>query len=276
MISTWSDGMKRIESPSNEKIKLIASLRQRKYREREGLFVAEGVRLAEMAARSGWDVPMALVTDEAACDSRVQDVTRTIEERGGEVLIASSAAYKKASATVTPQGLLAVVRRRRHELSHLPGGSHIIAVLDGVQDPGNAGAIVRSADAAGCAGLVALSGTADLFSEKAVRASMGSLFYLPVYDGVTDAEFMSLLKKSSSRLFVTAVDTSALPYYDADFSEGGFIVFGSEGSGAREIFGGDAKKIFIPMEGAAQSLNVATAASIVLFFALAERRRKEE
>lgn len=265
--------MERIDSGTNAKIKWTAALRRRRERERSGAFVAEGARLAEEAASSGWPVLFCLVTEKALARARVERLAASLETRGCPVYLTADAAYRKAAATVEPQGVLLVVKRRTAALSELSSKeAPLLAVLDGVQDPGNAGTILRMADAAGCTGAAATEGSVDLFSEKAVRASMGSLFHLPVAARVTGEAFAAYAEERGIALFTAALDRAACPHFDADYREPAAIVFGNEGGGASPPLLRRAKRIYIPMAGKAESLNVSAAAAIVLYEAFRQRR----
>ncbi|MBQ9376900.1 MAG: RNA methyltransferase [Schwartzia sp.] len=265
--------MERIESASNARIKWAAALHQRKAREEEDAFVAEGVRLAEEAAASGWETLLCLVTEEALRGERVRVLTEGLESRGCPVYLVSERVYRKAAATVTPQGVMLAVRRRRAALSSvLSGGTPLVAVLDGVRDPGNAGTILRTADATGCTALVALEGTTDLFADKAVRSSMGSLFHLPVIHRVTRREWLDFAAARGLRLFAAMLDREARPHLEADFRVPAAVVFGSEGSGVSDEIAGASSPVHIPMAGGAESLNVASSAAIILYEAFRQRR----
>ena len=188
--------MERIESASNAKIKLAASLHQRKERERRGEFVAEGVRLAETAALSGWPLSFCIVAEPALANERVQGILGILRKQVCPVYVVPPNVYKKASATESPQGILLVMKTVQSFLSKLDAGNDaLFVVLDRIQDPGNAGTIIRTADAAGCSGVIAMEGTVDLFSDKVVRSSMGSLFHLPVVPNVKGSEWMTFAKK---------------------------------------------------------------------------------
>ena len=132
--------MERIESAENTKIKWAAALHMRKERERREEFVAEGIRLTETAAASSWPLLFCLVTETALQDARVQAIVAVLDKRQCHVYLVSQAAYKKASATNTPQGILLVMKRKTVSLSSLRAKeTPFLAVLDKVQDPGNAG-----------------------------------------------------------------------------------------------------------------------------------------
>ena len=264
--------MERIESAENTKIKWAAALHMRKERERREEFVAEGIRLTETAAASSWPLLFCLVTETALQDARVQAIVAVLEKRQCPVYLVSQAAYKKASATNTPQGILLVMKRKTVSLSSLRAKeTPFLAVLDKVQDPGNAGTIIRTADAAGCTGIVALEGTVDLFSDKTVRSAMGSLFHLPIVVRATCAELLSYIEENRVSCFASVLDKEAVPYFSVDYRRPVAVVFGNEGNGVSGEIGDCMPHVFIPMAGQTESLNVGTAAAIILYEAFRQR-----
>lgn len=285
--------MQNIESPANPKVKLAAALARRREREKTGFFVAEGVRLAEMAAASDWGIAYALVTARAANEVRTRRILETLEAKQTPVFEVPERVYEKASGTVAPQGLLLVVEQQRKQLEELalPSyGTHnpverssvpsaeetktaepCYVVLDRIQDPGNLGTILRTADAAGLDGVILLKGTVDAYSPKVVRAAMGSLFHVPVVQEVTEAAFLAFAKAQNLKLYATALDLAAKPHFTATFSHASAIVFGNEGQGVSETLLSHAEKIYIPMYGGAESLNVAVSSAIVLYEVVRQR-----
>ena len=264
--------MERIESASNAKIKWAASLHQRKNRERRGEFVAEGVRLVEMAAASDWPIRFCVVTESALDGERVQKIVDVLEAKGCPIFAVPPNVYKKASATESPQGILLVMESVRSSLSALPAKENpLFVVLDRIQDPGNVGTIIRTADAAGCSGVIAVEGTADLFSDKTVRASMGSIFHLPVVAEARPEDVIAFARERDISFFAAALAPSATLYFSAEYRKSSAVVFGNEGEGVSSLFLESAEKIYIPMVGRAESLNVATSAAVVLYEALRQR-----
>ena len=261
-----------MESGTNGKIKFVASLHQRKYREREGCFVAEGIRFAEMAAASDFPPVLALVTAETAKKPRAAGVLAHLAARGCPLYEVSEALYQKAAATKTPQGLLVVMERPERTLydvaQHAPA---LWVVLDGVQDPGNAGTILRTADAAGATGVIALEEPVDLFSDKALRASMGSIFHLPVATHVSRDMFVRFAARQGIQLFAAAVEPTARLHFSVDYRAPSAIVVGQEGSGASKEILEAAQPLYIPMVGKAESLNVSVAAAVLLYEVLRQR-----
>ena len=264
--------MERIESAENSKIKWAAALHMRKERERREEFVAEGIRLTETAAASNWPLLFCLVTETALQDVRVQAIVTDLERKKCQVLLVSPAVFKKASATNTPQGILLVMKQIKASFSSLQAkSSSLFVVLDKIQDPGNAGAIVRTADAAGCTGIIALEGTVDLFSDKTVRSAMGSLFHLPIITRATYTELFTYMQENCISCFASMLDKEAVPYFSVNYRRPVAVVFGNEGNGVSEEIGNNMPHVFIPMTGKTESLNVGTSAAIILYEAFRQR-----
>lgn len=267
--------LERIESETNKKIKLAASLRLKKYRDREGLFIAEGIRLTEMAAQAAeWEAEFCLVTPQTAGQERVQAILAMLQQRNCPVYEIDEALYRKAAHTVEPQGIMILLKMKRMGLEELTGGRHIplLAVADGLQDPGNAGTLIRSADAAGCTGVVFLENSVDVFSDKVVRSTMGSLFHLPVVMNVKTDVFVDFCHQHHMRILAAALEPEAKYHFALDYTGPSALVFGNEGKGiSAELLQAADEKLYIPMMGQAESLNAAMAASIVMYEALRQR-----
>ena len=266
--------MEKIESVQNKRIKWLASLKNARRRREEGVVVAEGVRLVEMAAEAGWTTRFCLVTAEAAREERAERILARLESLGCPLAEVAPEVYKKASDTDAPQGILLVLEERGASLAALAMRQEMhVVVLDGVQDPGNAGTIVRTADAAGADAVICLSDTIDLFSAKAVRASMGSAFHVPIVCGVPHETLREFLRSQRVRLLAGDLDETAQPYPMADYGGRVALAFGNEGGGISDAVRRMAQeKVFIPMFGRAESLNVATAAALLLYEAAGQRR----
>lgn len=240
-------------------IKLVRKLAQKKFRNELKLFVAEGLRLCEEVPPA--QIEFGFFTREFLSDSRAAALVerlKTLEE-------ISPATMLKLSDTQTPQGILIVARQRLSTLEEVLA-KKIIVVLDGVQDPGNVGTILRTAAAFDCS-VIMLEGSAEIFNPKVVRSSMGAIFHLPIIK-LRHEEFLNL---RGVELLAAALDSSAEIYYRHDFSDKAAIVFGSEANGVSRKILDVARKIFIPMNGHAESLNVATSAAIILSEAVRQR-----
>ena len=262
-----------ITSANNQVIKKVASLKQKKYRDEYNLFVVEGIRLVEEAAGSTWRPAMCFYTEKAAAAPRVQATLEILAAKGCRIFPVADNVYAKITDTEQPQGILCVMEKKRYTFDDLQSSDReLIVVLDNVQDPGNVGTVVRTADAAGCCGVILTKGCADLFSGKTVRATMGSLFHLPVITGVAEQEVAAFLERQGIRLLATALDSSSL-YHDVDLRSPVAIVFGNEGAGVSKVILEKAdERLYIPLYGRAESLNVAVAAAVILYEARRQRR----
>ncbi len=200
------------------------------------------------------------------------DLLCRLEQWGSEIFSISGALFQKAADTETPQGLIAVVRKPRKLLTECSVGERmpLWLILDAVQDPGNVGTLVRNADAAGASGVLLTTGCADIYAGKTVRASMGSLFHLPVIKAST-TECLDFCRLNLLRLYVADGDAKT-NYTDEDLAVPCAIVLGNEGSGVGSDFKQHAcAHLRIPIGGLAESLNVASAAAVILFEAARQR-----
>ena len=252
----------------NPVVKAAAELKQKKYRTQNGLYLAEGLRTAEEAvAYKTVETLFYVATD----DDRTMRLLEDAAMQNIKLVCVNENVMKKIADTETPQGIIAVCKMRQPKLENLLASGKMLLVLDRVGDPGNIGTMLRTADAAGIGGLVLLKGCADIYAPKTVRSSMGSLFHIPVLSGVSEQEFVSTAKKAGYDLLVTCLD-GADNLYKADLSGRIAFVMGNEAGGVSETLLEKAdKRVYIPMAGRAESLNVAMAAGIVMFEAL---RRK--
>lgn len=263
-----------ISSPANRLIKEVVSLKQKKYRDSLGLFIAEGVRLIEECAVAGWSVATCIYTEAAAARDRTRSLIERLERLNCQLAVVPDSLYNKISDTEQPQGIMVIVKKRQATLESMVAAGEnppLVVVLDGIQDPGNVGTIIRTADAAGCTGVIALKGSADIYAGKTVRASMGSLFHLPVVEGITSLELISWLQRCGVRLLATSLQQSE-PYYRTRLTSPVAIVLGNEGQGVSpELLEAADSCVNIPLIGQAESLNVAVAAGIILYEAVRQR-----
>lgn len=257
-------------SPGKKQISYLRRLAGRRFREKEGRFLLEGVRPVEEALAAGWEIQALLYTPKAADRERTAALIAAVRERRGELFEVEEKVLQILSATVTPQGVVAVVRCPGYNLSLLLAGRPTLLVLvDGVQDPGNLGAIIRSADAAGADGVILLPGTVDLYNPKTVRATMGSLFHLPVVTGET-AFVLASLAAAGLRV-VIGVPRASLPIYRVELTGPVALAVGNEAAGPSPAVIAAGQPAGIPMPGRAESLNVAVAAAVMLYEAVRQR-----
>lgn len=262
-----------ITGVNNPQVKAATELKQKKYRTKAGLFLAEGLRTVEESIEAS-QVESIFYTP--IDDERTRKALETAASKGIKLFCVNEAVMKKISDTETPQGIIAVCNMTHLSLEKLLTQGKMLLVLDRVQDPGNIGTMLRTADAAGVGGLVLLNGCADVYAPKTVRASMGSLFHLPVLQGLEEQAFIDTAKDYGYELLVTCLE-GADSLYKADLSGRIAFVMGNEANGvSNNLLKAADKKVFIPMQGKAESLNVAMAAGVVMFEALRRRLTKKQ
>jgi len=267
-----------ITSAANPLIRLThAIVHTQRRAAKEGLFTVEGLRLAEMAAASDGKIRHVLVTEQVLRGERGHALADSMLERDLPVYLVTEKLFSTLSDTDSPQGILLVMERGKvHSLDTLLSGrcadeAPLLIALDRVQDPGNVGTILRTADAAGASAVILLCGSADVYSGKVVRATMGSLFHIPFAAGISTEELIRFAGDEEIDLLAAACDANAKPHFSADLCRPAVIVFGNEANGASEELLRVSEHIYIPMRGRAESLNVATAATAVLYEALRQR-----
>ncbi len=243
-----------ITSDKNEHIKALAKLKAKKYRYRESRFLVEGERFVESALLAGIDI-RALVMSEEYEDNR------HLADRVGEVLRVSRSVFESLSQTEHGQGVLAAVEMPlfSNEIKEAEG---LWVGLEDLRDPGNLGTILRTCDALGVRGVVLAKGTCDPYNDKALRASMGSIFHVHLYqteDLVTFAERIGAMLVASSP--AGDEDFDALCYPPTTL-----LLIGNEAKGlSGELLDAATHRVRIPIAGQAESLNAAMAAGIMIY-----------
>lgn len=263
-----------ILSLQNARVKSWAQLKEKKHRDRQNKFVVEGIHLVQEALMAGADMECIAYNYELGIPNELQPWSD--HGQGVEWIGVTEAIISKVSHTSTPQPVFAVVRKAEVTWNALfAEKDKLVIVLDGLQDPGNVGTIIRSADASGAGGVILGKGCADLYNPKTLRSTMGSLFHLPVIEGsLTD--ILPQAREAGARLVTTSLQgqTTAFHY---DFTGSCWIIIGSEGSGvSTEVAELVDDAIIIPMPGKAESLNAAMAASVLMFEALRQREYSSE
>ena len=246
-----------ISSTKNEKIKELAKLQTAKGRKKAGMYLLEGEHLVEEAIKEKAPIELIVVSS-----NRREDYQYLLEQTEINVLVVSQEVFQKLSMTETTQGILAAVNI---ENQAEPPCSGRIIVLDAVQDPGNLGTIVRTADAAGFDAVVLGAGTVDLYNDKVIRSMQGSHFHIPVFQADL-REYLPVLKKQRVEVAVTALHRDSKDYSILQGKSDVAIVVGNEGQGvSSEVIELADAVVTIPMFGKAESLNVAIASALLMY-----------
>jgi len=242
-----------IESTRNETVKRVRALAQRKYRLEQGLHFIEGEKLVREAIASGAQIHEAFV--EEGHDIMVA----ALLGGGTTVYNVNRAVMTSLTLTDTPQWVCATVKMVVHEIpQHYPAG--LIVALDAVQDPGNLGTILRTADAMGAVGFFVGEGCADPYAPKPLRAAMGSIYHLPVWQGDLHNEIFRLREQGFTLVCGHLRGKSELP----DVNERCLLIIGNESNGVSDEIAAQCYKYKLPMYGVAESLNASVAAGIMI------------
>lgn len=247
-----------IESKDNNLFKNIKKLKEKRYRNRENKFLLEGFRIVEEAIKAKVDIEYILINKEL--EDKIENLKRY--EENSKLVFLSKNLFLQLADTESSQGIMAVVKNK--ERNENIEGSFFV-VCDKVQDPGNLGTIIRTSHAAGVEGIILTKGTADIYNEKTLRSTMGSIFYIPIYYDDENFSIIKGLKAKGLKLVATSLEESK-NFFEEDLKNKVMVAVGNEGNGiSDELFNLSDKKVKIPMPGEAESLNVAVATSIILF-----------
>jgi RNA methyltransferase, TrmH family len=255
-----------ITSVANPLIKRVRLLADRRHRRREGAFVVQGIQPVWQAVQSGADIETLIVAPGLLTSRAAERMVAQQQQDGTRVARVGSALFTRLADRDGPTGLAAIVRARPSSLAGLqvrPGS--VFAALHEVASPGNLGSIIRTADAAGAAGVILLGNTADPYDPAAVKASMGALFSVPVVSSPTADEFFGWAEGHGITVTVTS-PRGPVTCWESPLGRPGAVLLGSEGAGlpADLVQRGDVH-VRIPMTGTAESLNLAVAAGILLY-----------
>lgn len=241
-----------ITSIKNEKVKTWKKLHKRKGRNNAQAFLIEGLHLVEEAWKNEEKI-LEIIVDESI------DVPEWAKDYPNEAV--SKQVFQEISQTETPQGIAAVIAMSEKQQAT---GNNIL-LIDSVQDPGNLGTIIRTADAAGIDAIVLGEGTVDLYNDKVIRSTQGSLFQIPIYEANLTVEIPKL-KEMGFKIWATALE-DAKRYHDLPIPEKVALILGNEGAGVNTDFIEAAdERVTIPIYGKAESLNVAIAAGILMYY----------
>lgn len=255
--------MKEINSQDNRIYKECIKLTNKKYRDSLGKYIIEGPNLVEEAMKEN------IILDYIVIGSEKINCFYGNFTENNQTVILQQSLYDKISQTENSQGIFAVVKKVNQDINGFclkcNGIFSNILILDRLQDPGNIGTIIRTADAAGFGGVILLKGSGDVYSPKVVRAAAGSLFRVPLLYMENFQEVAALMKREGKKIVCTCFDTDKY-YYDMDMSENIALVIGNEGNGiSSELINLSDYKVKIPMRGKIDSLNAAVAAGILMY-----------
>ena len=249
-----------IESKENNLFKNTKKFKERKNRNKSSKYIIEGFRLVQEAFKANVDIDYLIVTKDGT-DKIDQFLLDYITE-DMKIYEISDNLFKELISTENPQGILAVINMN---VMPLQANGDFYLLCDKLQDPGNLGTIIRTAHAAGVQGIILTKGTVDIYNEKTIRSTMGSIFYIPIHYDDDNLSLVKSLKEDGFNLVVTSLDTDK-DFFDEDLRGKTILTVGNEGNGvSAEVLDLADTKVKIPMPGNAESLNVAIATSVIMY-----------
>ena len=264
----------KLTSTQNPAVKHVCRLRERRDREREQLTLLEGYRELSRGSDYGLELTEVFFAPEMFLGENEYDLLQKLEDRGARLYQVPPFLLEKMAYRDRPEGLIAIAKMRRHTLADLPvreNGLYLVA--EAVEKPGNLGSILRSADAAGVDGLIICNKCTDIYNPNVIRASTGALFAFPLAEADGE-EALDWLRQHKIKTLATTPHTDTI-YTDIDMKQAIAIVVGTEQVGLTDLWlkGADIN-VRIPMLGQIDSLNVATATTILLYEAARQRNWK--
>ncbi|MEG2254584.1 MAG: RNA methyltransferase [Vagococcus sp.] len=251
--------MKIIESTKNEWLKQVKKLEKKKFRDLENRYLIEGEHLVEEAINNEGDIQHILVTETSLVE--FENLLATIDDE--QLVLVTEDILKHLSHLPSVPSIMAIIGKGNQEKKETKT-NHLL-LLDNVQDPGNVGTMIRTADAAGFVGVILGEGSADIYNSKVLRSMQGSQFHLNLREANL-LEIIETLKEEGYQIYATELNPEAIAYQQIETSEKIAFIMGNEGQGvSQELIEASHQTVYIPMKGKAESLNVAVAAGILMF-----------
>jgi len=260
-----------ITSKDNELVKHVKKLKDKKYRDESNEFVIEGIKLIEEAFNEKADIKKIIICDDCNLDGDIYNSLK-YEIAKEECIYVSSKIFEYISDVKTPQGIMAIIEKKNNK-EHIKYDDDLILILDNIQDPGNMGTILRTADSLNLKQIIISKGSADIYNPKVVRSTMGAIFRINIIESEDLTYTIKELKKHKITIVSTSLDTDK-SIYDIDYKKTA-IVIGNEANGvSKEVQDLSDNKIKIPMLGKTESLNASVATAIVLYEAMRNKLNK--
>ena len=263
--------MQRISSKDNEFIKHVKKLKDKKYREQSNEYVIEGIKLVEEAINENAKIKQIVICEEC---TKTQEISKKLmyEIASFDCIYVTENVFNNITEVKNPQGILAVIERKNSE-NEINYNEDIIVALDGIQDPGNLGTILRTVDSIGLKQILVSKETADVYNPKVVRSTMGAIFRVKVIECEDLEKTLKEIKKHKYEIVVTSLHTNE-SIYDIEYNKK-VIVIGNEANGvSKEIQEMSDKKVKIPMLGKTESLNASVATGVVLYEYVRQKIKK--
>lgn len=255
-----------ITSLHNKHIKYIKLLHKRKHREKNNEFIIEGLRIIEHALENNTEISAIYYSDEMVNSSRGQELFQKIYHNNVNLYKVDRKIFQEISTTDNTQGILGIVKMKYYNLNDIINKEkYTLIILDRLQDPGNVGTIIRTADSAGINGIIALKGTVDIYNSKTIRSTMGSIFTIPIIYADEVSDIIQSLMSKGTDVIATSLDAEKY-HFDVKYGNKNAIIIGNEANGiSDELMKYSKIKVKIPIIGNAESLNASIASGIIIY-----------
>jgi len=254
-----------ITSKDNDTIKFLKKLKDKKYRDQENAYIIEGAKLIKEAIQENIKIKMVILCDGCSAENAI-DSDLKYEIAKYECICVSEKIFLGLTNVVNPQGILAVVEKNNNT-NEIDYNDNLFLILDDLQDPGNMGTILRTADSINLKQIIVSKGSADVYNPKVVRSTMGAIFRIKVIESDDLSKTIKEMKKHKIKVAATSLQTDK-SIYDINYEKTA-IVIGNEANGvSNEVLELADEKVKIPMPGKTESLNASVATAIILYEAM--------
>ena len=254
--------MKKIASKENAVIKHIIKLKEKKYRTEYSEFIIEGAKIVKEAIEENANIKNIFISEEALNSELVEKQLKSVIEAENYIVVPNNI-FKLISDVEKPQGVLAVVEKNMYNIT-IDYKQDIILILDNIQDPGNLGTIIRTADSVGLTQILVSKGTVDCYNSKVLRSTMGAIFRVNIIEKDNLEKSIEKIKQNNFKVITTSLEAEK-SIYDLNLNKTA-IVIGNEANGvSKEIIDLADEKAIIPMKGKTESLNAAVATGVILY-----------
>lgn len=259
--------IKEIRSSQNETYKLIKSLKNKKGRDCSDMFFIEGSRFVDEALEATYQIEWLLYSEKYQIEDTIDRIQLKIEANLSElkIIMLPEKLFDDLCNTENPQGVAAVLKTYKYDIQSIIKTKKMFLILDRIQDPGNLGTMIRTADAAGFDAVIMSEGCVDLYNSKALRATMGSIFHIPVVKSDSILETIRSMKNENISIYAADIKGDK-SLFEESFSDKTAIVTGNEANGISKVILDSSDVLLkIPMAGCAESLNASVASGILLY-----------
>lgn len=254
--------MKKIISKENTIIKHVIKLKEKKYRTEYNEFIIEGAKITKEAIEENANIKNIIISEEALNNELVEKQLKTVLETQNYILVSNSI-FKELSEVEKPQGVLAIIEKNAYN-NKIDYTQDLILILDNIQDPGNLGTIIRTADSVGLTQILISKGTVDAYNPKVIRSTMGAIFRVNILESASLKNEIENIKKNKFKVVITSLQTEK-SIYDIKLNKVA-IVIGNEANGvSKEIKELADINAIIPMKGKTESLNASVATGVILY-----------